>query len=448
LQDAAPKEIPDSFGIAFRPSFSSARQPREVAMGQSFTQKILARGAGKSSVANSDIVDVTPDVVLSHDNTTAISATFKRMGVERLDDPRRHVIVLDHCVPAASEKYAQNHKTIREFVAEQGIEHFYDIQRGICHQVLPEQGHVRPGALIVGSDSHTTTYGALGAFAAGIGRSETAAIMAIGRIWLRVPETMQVRVKGAFADRVGAKDFILRLIGDLGADGGLYQAVEFVGPAIDDMAVDDRLTLCNMTAEMGAKNGYMLPDEKTRAWLQARGVKDYEPVFSDPDTVYARVLDYDVSALEPQLAAPHTVDNVHPVKEWAGKPIHQALLGTCTNGRLCDLHRAADLLRGKKIDPRVRMLVFPASVEVVREAMRDGTLLTLSEAGAVIMNAGCGPCLGAHEGILAPGEVCISTANRNFRGRMGSRDADVFLASPETVAASALTGQITDPRTL
>ena len=417
-------------------------------MGQSFTQKILARGAGKSSVAISEIVDVTPDVVMSHDNTAAISATFKRMGVARLDDPKRHVIVLDHCVPAASEKYAQNHKTIREFVAEQGIESFYDIDRGICHQVLPEQGHVRPGALIVGSDSHTTTYGALGAFAAGIGRSETAAIMAIGRIWLRVPETMQVRVTGTFPARVGAKDFILRLIGDLGADGGLYQAVEFVGQAIDDMPVDDRLTLCNMTAEMGAKNGYMLPDDKTRAWLAARGVTEFEPVLSDPDTVYARVLEYDVTALEPQVAAPHTVDNVHPVSEVAGKPIHQALLGTCTNGRLGDLQRAAALLRGKRIDPRVRMLVFPASVEVYRDAMRDGTFLALSEAGAVIMNAGCGPCLGAHEGILAPGEVCISTANRNFRGRMGSREADVYLGSPETVAASALTGHITDPRSI
>lgn len=414
-------------------------------MGQSLTQKILARGAGKSSVQVSEIVDVTPDVVMSHDNTAAISATFRRIGVDKVDDPDRHVVVLDHCVPAAGEKYAQNHKTIREFVAEQGIRSFYDVNRGICHQVLPEQGHVRPGALIVGSDSHTTTYGALGAFAAGIGRSEAAAIMAIGRIWLRVPETMQVRVEGSFPDRVGAKDFILRLIGDLGADGGLYQAVEFVGPAVDSMPVDDRLTICNMTAEMGAKNGYMLPDEKARAWLADRGVTGYEPVYSDPDTAYARVLHYDVSVLTPQLAAPHTVDNVHPVGELAGKPIQQALLGTCTNGRLGDLQRAAALLAGKHVHESVRLLVFPASVQVYRDAMRDGTLMTLSEAGAVIMNPGCGPCLGAHEGILAPGETCISTANRNFRGRMGSREAEVYLASPETVAASAVAGQIADP---
>ena len=415
-------------------------------MGQSFTQKILARGAGKPSVQVSEIVDVTPDVVMSHDNTAAISATFKRIGVDKVDDPNRHVIVLDHCVPAASEKYAQNHKTIREFVAAQGIHNFYDVNRGICHQILPEQGHVRPGALIVGSDSHTTTYGALGAFAAGIGRSEAAAIMAIGRIWLRVPETMQVRVGGTFPNRVGAKDFILRLIGDLGADGGLYQAIEFVGSAIESMPVDDRLTICNMTAEMGAKNGYMLPDEKTRAWLADRGVTDYQPVYSDPDTAYARVLHYDVSELTPQLAAPHTVDNVHPIDELAGKPIQQALLGTCTNGRLGDLQRAAALLKGKHVNDGVRLLVFPASGQVYRDAMRDGTLMTLSEAGAVIMNPGCGPCLGAHEGILAPGETCISTANRNFRGRMGSREAEVFLASPETVAASAIAGQIADPR--
>ncbi|MFW5740027.1 MAG: 3-isopropylmalate dehydratase large subunit [Myxococcota bacterium] len=417
-------------------------------MGQSFTQKILARGAGKASVEVSEIVDVTPDVVMSHDNTAAISATFKRIGVDRVDDPKRHVVVLDHCVPAAGEKYAQNHQTIRAFVAEQGIPNFYDVERGICHQVLPEEGHVRPGALIVGSDSHTTTYGALGAFAAGIGRSEAAAIMAIGRIWLRVPETMQVRVNGAFGPRVGAKDLILELIGDLGADGGLYQAVEFVGPAIETMAVDDRLTICNMTAEMGAKNGYMLPDEQTRSWLEAHGVSDFEPVFSDPDTVYARVLNYDVSTLGPRVAAPHTVDNVHPVEELAGTPIQQALLGTCTNGRLIDLQRAAALLKGKHIHRNVRMLVFPASVHVYRDAMRDGTLMTLSEAGAVIMNPGCGPCLGAHEGILAPGEACISTANRNFRGRMGSREAEVYLASPETVAASALRGAIADPRAL
>ncbi|MCU0694322.1 MAG: 3-isopropylmalate dehydratase large subunit [Polyangiaceae bacterium] len=417
-------------------------------MGQSFTQKILARGAGKSSVEVSEIVDVTPDVVMSHDNTAAIAATFQRIGVDKVDDPRRHVIVLDHCVPAAGEKYAQNHKSIREFVAAQGITSFYDIHQGICHQILPERGHVRPGALIVGSDSHTTTYGALGAFAAGIGRSETAAIMAIGKIWLRVPETMLVRVSGVFPLRVVPKDFILRLIGDLGADGGLYQAVEFKGDAIESMEVDDRMTLCNMTAEMGAKNGYVTVDDKTRAWLHAHGVSEYQPVYSDPDTRYARAFDYEVSELAPQVAAPHTVDNVHPVTEVAGTKVQQALLGTCTNGRLSDLQQAAALLQGRSIHASVRLLVFPASAQVYRDAMRDGTLMTLSEAGAVIMNPGCGPCLGAHEGILAPGEACISTANRNFRGRMGSREAAVFLGSPATVAASALTGVITDPRTI
>ncbi len=417
-------------------------------MGQTFTQKILARGAGKKTVAVSEIVDVTPDVVLSHDNTSAIAATFKKIGVEKVDKPSRHVIVLDHCVPAASEKYAQNHKDVREFVAAQGIKNFYDVNHGVCHQVLPEHGHALPGQLIVGSDSHTTTYGALGAFAAGIGRSETAVIMATGRIWLRVPETMRVVVSGKFPRAVYAKDFILKLIGDLGADGGLYQAVEFTGPAISSMDVDDRMTLCNMTAEMGAKNGYIEADEQTAAWLKRHGVTSFERVGSDPDAEIARTLQYDVSALEPQVAAPHTVDNVHPVSQHAGTKLNQALLGTCTNGRLRDLQQAADIVRGKKVHPSVRMLVFPASVDVYRAAMADGTLMTLSEAGAILMNPGCGPCLGAHEGILAPGEVCISTANRNFRGRMGSRDASVFLGSPATVAASALAGEITDPRTM
>jgi 3-isopropylmalate/(R)-2-methylmalate dehydratase large subunit len=417
-------------------------------MGLTLTQKILARGAGKKSVSVSEIVDVTPDVVLSHDNTAAIVSTFRKIGVDRVDRPDRHVIVLDHCVPAASEKYAQNHKDVREFVAAQGIRNFYDVNHGVCHQVLPEHGHALPGQLIVGSDSHTTTYGALGAFAAGIGRSETAVIMATGRIWLRVPETMRVTVTGQLPPGVFAKDFILRLIGDLGADGGLYQAVEFAGPAIANMEVDDRMTLCNMTAEMGAKNGYVAADDQTEAWLRKRGVSNVERIASDPDAEIARTLTYDVSELVPQVAAPHTVDNVHPVTEHAGTKIHQALLGTCTNGRLRDLHQAADIVRGKKIHPSVRMLVFPASVDVYRAAMADGTLMTLSEAGAVLMNPGCGPCLGAHEGILAPGEVCISTANRNFRGRMGSRDASVYLASPATVAASAIAGEITDPRTL
>lgn len=417
-------------------------------MGQTLTQKILARGAGRKSVSVSEIVDVTPDICMSHDNTSAIASTFKKIGVDKLDNPDRHVIILDHCVPAASDKYAQNHKDVREFVAKQGIRKFYDVHSGICHQVLPEMGHAWPGALIVGSDSHTTTYGAVGAFATGIGRSEAAAIMATGRIWMRVPETMRVVLQGAFPKRVVPKDFILKLIGDLGADGGLYQAVEFTGQAIESMSIGDRMTLCNMTAEMGAKNGYVEADDKTDAWMKAVGRGDYEKVRTDPDAPVARTLTYDVSQLVPQVAAPHTVDNVKPIDEVAGTRIHQALLGTCTNGRLSDLHQALEILRGHRIHTTVRMLVFPASQQVYQAALKDGTALALSEAGAIMMNPGCGPCLGAHEGILAPGEVCVSTANRNFKGRMGSNEASVYLASPATVAASALTGQLTDPRSV
>ncbi len=417
-------------------------------MGMTFSQKILARKANKPTLEVGEIVEVEPDFTLSHDNTAAIVGTFKKIGVARVKYPDRHVIVLDHTVPAPNEKNAQNHKAIREFVAEQGIPNFFDLQHGVCHQVLPEKGFARPGRLILGSDSHTTTYGALGAFSAGIGRSETAVIMATGRMWLRVPETLRLWVEGAFAAGVYPKDLILAIIGQIGADGALYQAMEYCGPGIDAMPMGGRLTLCNMAAEAGAKNGYVQADAVTQEWLAARGFEAGEPVVSDPDAPYAGELRFDLGALAPQVARPHTVDNVCPVTEVAGTRIQQALLGTCTNGRLEDLRVAAALLKGKQVHPGVRLLVFPASAAVYREALQDGTLLTLSEAGAVIMNAGCGPCLGAHEGILAPGEACISTANRNFRGRMGSNEAQVYLASPATVAASALAGEICDPRSL
>jgi len=331
-------------------------------------------------------------------------------------------------------------------VAEHGIENFYDINKGVCHQVLPEKGHALPGQLIVGSDSHTTTYGAFGAFAAGVGRTEMAVIWATGEIWLRVPETIRVRVDGSFAERVMPKDLALKVIGDKGADGGLYRAVEYCGTAVDEMSVSGRMTLCNMAVEMGCKIGYVPPDAVTEAWLQGRTGKEYEAVLSDEDALFSEELSYDASALEPQIASPHTVDNVHPVREAAGRPIDQALLGTCTNGRLEDLRMAAEILRGKKVAPGTRLLVFPASMEVYLGALREGLIEAFVEAGGVIMNPGCGPCLGAHEGALAPGEVCLSTANRNFKGRMGCRDAEIYLASPATVAASALRGEIADPR--
>jgi len=415
-------------------------------MGETFAEKLLARKAGLEAVVPGQIVTVQPDKLLTHDNTSAIAKTFRKIGVERIANPDMNVIVLDHVVPAANETYAQGHKEIREFVQEQGISSFYDVGEGICHQVLPEQGHALPGTLIVGSDSHTPSHGAFGAFAAGIGRTEAAAVMATGEIWLRVPESLRIIVQGTLPDRVSVKDLVLYIIGDIGADGADYKSVEFAGPTIEAMSIGSRQVLCNMAAEMGAKNGYVAPDDTTRAWLAGRTNVAYEEVHPDPDADYAQVLTYDVSDLVPQIARPHRVDNVVPVGEVAGLEIDQALVGTCTNGRLEDLAAAAEILRGRKISRRVRLLVLPASREVLLAAIEAGIVSDLVAAGATLLNPGCGPCLGAHEGCMAPGERTISTANRNFKGRMGSREAEIYLGSPATVAASALTGVITDPR--
>ncbi len=415
-------------------------------MGHTFVEKVLARKAGLESVVPGQIVTVRPDKLLTHDNTAAIAKKFRQIGVERVADPSINVIVLDHVTPAANETYAANHKAIREFVAEQGISAFYDVGEGICHQVLPEKGHAWPGAVIVGSDSHTPTHGAFGAFAAGIGRTEAAAVMATGQIWLRVPESFRIVVNGRLPEQVSAKDVILHIIGDLRADGANYCAVEFAGETVREMSIASRMVLTNMAAEMGAKNGVVEPDDKTRAWLQGRVEHDYEEVHADPDATYERAVVYDVSNLVPRVAKPHTVDNVVSVTEVAGTPINQALVGTCTNGRLEDLAAAAEVLRGRHVAPGVRLLVLPASREVLLAAIEQGIVTDLVTAGATLLNPGCGPCLGAHQGCMAPGEATISTANRNFKGRMGSKEAFIYLASPATVAASALTGVITDPR--
>ena len=415
-------------------------------MGMTFAQKILAQKAGLDSVEVGQIVTVTPDFCMSHDNTAAISKIFAKIGVEKVKDPDKFVIVLDHTVPASTEKYALGHKEIRQFVSEQGISHFYDGGVGICHQVLPEKGYALPGTLILGSDSHTTTYGAFGAFSAGIGRSEMAVLYATSKIWLKTPETIKIVVHGKQEEPVTSKDLILKIIGDIGADGALYRSIEFSGEAIAEMSQASRMVLSNMAIECGAKNGYIAPDDKTFRFLEGRAVREYHPVYPDPDAQYEQTLEFDASKLGPQVAKPHTVDNVSPVEEVAGTKIDQVLLGTCTNGRLEDLRLAARIVAGKKVAAGVRMLVLPASQEVLLDALSEGLIDTFVRAGALVLNPGCGPCLGAHQGVLAPGEVCLSTANRNFKGRMGSREAEIYLASPATVAASALTGVITDPR--
>jgi len=414
-------------------------------MGHTFAEKILAQKAGLAEVVPGQIVEVTPDAALSHDNTAPISGIFRKIGVARVARPDIHVVVLDHACPAPTTKHAQNHKVIREFVAEQGIEHFYDVGRGVCHQVLAEEGFALPGALIVGSDSHTPTAGAFGAFAAGIGRSEMAAIMATARIWLRVPESLKIVVHGQLSEGVTSKDLALHVIGDLGADGGLYQSVEWHGEAVEALDQESRMVIPNLMAEMGAKNGYVPPDDVTIEWLEGRARRPFEPVHPDEDATYARVVEYDAGAIEPVVAKPHTVDNVAPVRQVAGTHIDEAFLGTCTNGRLSDLAAAARVIAGRKVAPGVRLIVIPASSEVYLAALDAGYLRTFVEAGAVVESPGCGPCMGNHLGVPAEGEVSISTANRNFRGRMGTKESDVYLASPLVVVASAIAGQIAHP---
>lgn len=406
---------------------------------------MLGAKAGKS-VRAGEIVTVSPDYILSHDNSAAIIQEFRKLAIDKVKCAGKIVIILDHVVPASSEKYAQNHKDIREFVKEQKIPHFFDVHHGICHQVFSESGFALPGKLILGADSHTTSYGAFGAFSAGIGRSETAAVWATDEIWLKVPETIRIEMSGKLNPMISSKDIILKIIGEQGADRANYKAIEFDGPAVQDLSLASRLVMTNMAAEMGAKNGYFLPDEKVRTWLAERVRSEFVPVLSDPGATYEAVLAYDLSEIEPQVACPHTVDNVRPVTEVEGTPFHQAVIGTCTNGRAEDLKTAAHILKGKKVHPEIRVLVIPASRKEYLEALHDGDLEILVNAGCLVLNPGCGPCLGAHQGILAPGEVAVSTANRNFRGRMGSRDSAIYLASPATVAASALEGKIADPR--
>ena len=414
-------------------------------MGQTFAEKILSKYSGRSVVPG-EIVEVKPDIAMSHDNTAAISGTFLQLGVDKLDDPDRHVVVLDHCSPPANEKFALNHKITRIFVKEYGIKHFFDLEAGICHQVIIENGLCLPGTIMVGADSHSTTYGAFGAFGTGIGRSETAVIMATGKIWFRVPETIKIIISGEFPEGTGSKDLILKIAGEIRADGALYKAVEFAGPTIENMSVSSRIVLPNMAVELGAKIGYMEPNAETLEYLEGRAQKEFEVVVSDDDAKFDQIIEFDISELEPQIACPHTVDNVHPITEVTGTKIDEIFFGSCTNARLEDFEIVAKVMEGKKVHRDVRMLVFPASKDVFLEAMRLGYVQTLAESGAVIMNTGCGPCMGNHEGVPAEGEVVLATNNRNYRGRLGNRDSEVYLSSPLVAAHSAITGTITDPR--
>jgi homoaconitate hydratase family protein len=415
-----------------------------------FAEKVLARKAGRDAARVGEILFLEPDHLLTHDNTAAIigkiGEDLATHGVRRPDMP---VIVLDHVAPAASEKTAVNHANVRDFVNAYGVRHFYDIGDGICHQIVLEKGIARPGMVIVGSDSHTCSYGAVGCFSTGVDRTEAAALLLRGVTWLKVPESIRVNLRGTLCPGVAAKDLVLTIIGDVGAGGASYRSVEFHGD-LEGLSIEERITVANMGVEMGAKAAAFPVDAVTREYLAAVGVEpgDYEEIWADPDAEYERVLEYDLGKIEPVVALPHTVDNVATVREHAGRPIHQFLLGTCTNGRLSDLRAAAAILDGKHVPPGSRLLVLPASRAVFEAAVEEGIITKLSRAGGTILPPGCGPCLGAHQGVLAPNERCLSTANRNFRGRMGCREAEIILASPETVAASAITGRLTDPRDL
>ncbi len=415
-------------------------------MGKTFIQKIFEQKTGKL-VHEGEIVFVEPDYILTHDNSAAIIKKLSQVkeGI-KVKYPDRIVIVLDHVIPAASAKTANNHKEIREFVKAQHIKHFYDIGRGICHQVLPEVGLAKPGSVIVGSDSHTCTYGAFGAFSTGIDRTEAAGIWITGETWFKIPQSYKISLEGRFSQRVSAKDLILKIIGDLGADGANYKSVEYHGSGIKNLDISDRMTIANMAVEMGAKNGVFPVDEFTEKWLKQHNVEEYHAVWADDDAVYEKEYSYNLNDITPKIAFPHTVDNVKDIAEAEGIKVDQCFIGTCTNGRLEDLHAAAAILNGRTVHPSTRLIVLPASREVYQEATDDGTLSILNRAGAVILPSGCGPCLGAHQGVMADNEVTISTANRNFKGRMGNKTAEIYLASPETVAASALKGVITDPR--
>ena len=428
-------------------------------MPMTLTEKILARASGKTSVAPDDVVVIEPDVILSHDNTAAIATIFGQLPHKRVKHPERLAITLDHAVPPPTPKHAQNHAMIRAFVREHGISNFFEIGRGICHQVLCEEGVIGPGMTLLGADSHSTHYGWLGAFSAGIGRSEVAALWATGRLWLRVPQTLRILLRGQLRDGVMTKDLAIHLIGQLQSDGATYQAVEFAGDGINTMTPDSRAVLTNMMAEMGAKNACIAPDNTTWEWLatalqrtrpndfQAR-IDDFRSraLYADEDAYYARQFDIDLSMVEPMVSCPHTVDNVVPLSKLRSTKVDLGFIGTCTNGRLEDIAAAAKIVRGKKL--RTRLIVIPASSLALRDASAAGYLADLIDAGATIGTPGCGPCMGNHMGVLAPGEVCISSANRNFRGRMGERDAEIYLSNPAVVAASCLAGYLIHPSEL
>ncbi|MED4353142.1 3-isopropylmalate dehydratase large subunit [Schinkia azotoformans] len=409
-------------------------------MGQTMIEKIISSHAGKD-ISQNQIAIVDVDMVMASDTTAPLTIkSFKEMGGINVWDCSKVVFVIDHAAPAPNERIANLHSLMRDFAKKQSII-LYDAGDGICHQLMVENQHVKPGQLVLGADSHTCTYGALGALATGVGSTDLAAVLLTGKTWIKVPETIKIQLNGTLQPGVSAKDLILFIVGHLGIDGATYKAIEFTGEAIKELSLDSRLTIANMAIEMGAKAGF----------VDTNGLKlpyDFENIKADDDAIYDSVHVFDVSQLEPQVAIPHSPDNVKPITEVEGVAINQAFLGSCTNGRLEDLHEAAKILKGKKIHPNVRMIIAAASMDVHIKAVQDGTAEILMRSGATFLPSGCGPCVGTHLGVPGNEEGIISSTNRNFRGRMGNRNSNVYLASPATVAASALYGKITNPKLL
>ena len=412
-------------------------------MGYTITEKILMRKAGLSHVEPGDIVIVEPDMVMSHDNTAFIIKKFQKTEVKEVWDKEKIVIIFDHCVPALKEEHSINHTEATNFSRENNIKHYYGADAGVSHQVMIEKGLAKPGNLVMGADSHSTIYGAIGALGIPINRTEMAGIWATGKIWLKVPQTIRINLTGKLRKGVYSKDIILKLLAILGASGAAYMSIEFTGETVKQMSISERLTLGNMAVELGAKAGICEYDEKTAIYLKDKIHSGFSPVFADKDANYKKIIHIDVSRLKPQVACPHTVDNVHPIDAKKGIKITQGYLGSCTNGRIEDLRAAAQILKNR--DLKIPLYVYPASKEILKEAAQEGIIKILEDAGAKIMSASCGPCFGVVGPTLKEGESCISSSNRNFCGRMGSSESFVYLASPATVAATCLKGEITDP---
>jgi 3-isopropylmalate/(R)-2-methylmalate dehydratase large subunit len=422
-------------------------------MGMTLTEKILARHAGLERVDPGSIINAKVDLVLANELSAAVAIAVMRgiKGADRVFDRHKIALVEDHFVPAKDAQSAKLAKLMKDFASEQQIEHFFDVGRGgIEHVVLPEEGLIAPGELIVGGDSHTCTYGAFGAFATGMGSTDIAAAFVLGEVWLKVPATIKIVYSGRLGPMVFAKDVMLATVGQLGIDGATYRAIEYHGTTVDELSITGRITMANMAIEAGAKNGIFHADAKTLAYVTERTDRPFVVDKADPDAVYERVLTIDVDALEPQVACPHTPDNVHPISEVAADDISvdQVFIGSCTNGYIEDLRVVANILDGKRIAPSLRVIVNPGSQKVWMQAADEGILTKLAAAGCAVNTPGCGACFGGHMGTLGDGERAVSTTNRNYVGRMGSPKAEVYLASPATCAASALTGKITDPRIL